>query len=270
MAEKGSKKALVVGFGVAFVCSVLVSTAAVVLQPLQEKNRLFEKKRNIIVVSGLMDQVEEAGNEEIDDTYSRSVEPVILNLQTGEQIDQQTAPSFLKNENYRYSDLLNRPDYVNRIPDAEDIAGIAKIPTHIQIYYILSGGQQERIILPIVGKGVWSTMYGFLALDLDGRTVKGITFYEHGETPGLGGEIQNPRWQAGWKGKQVYNDQWEPVLQVLKGKITPTMENTQYKVDGLSGATLTGNGVTNTVRFWLGKHGYQTFLKNLSEEQTDE
>lgn len=270
MADKGSKKAMVVGFGVAFVCSVLVSTLAVVLQPLQEKNRLFEKKKNIIVVSGLIDEAGEVDNNTIDETYSTAVEPVVIELRTGEKIDQATAPSFLKNDNYNYKTLLNRPDYVRRIPGQDAIAGITKVPTHVQVYFVLSGGERERIILPVVGKGLWGTMYGFLAMDLDGRTIKGITFYEHGETPGLGGEIENPRWQQGWEGKTAYDSNWEPRVTILKGKVPPTAENQQFKIDGLSGATLTSNAVTRTVRFWLGEQGFKTFLKKIAEEKNDE
>lgn len=272
MADKNSREAIIVGFVVALVCSILVSTAAVILKPLQDKNRSFFKKKNIIIVSELIKDFKDVTNQDIENKFIESVIPVVVDLKNGVEINQDDAPDLLKSENYDYENLLNNKDYISKVPDldTELDAGIGKIPTHIQIYYILSNGVKERIILPIIGKGLWSTMYGFIALDFDCKTIKGITFYQHGETPGLGGEIENADWQEGWKGKLAYDENWQPMIKVLKGKIAPTEADPQYKVDGLSGATLTSNGVTNTVRFWLGDDGYKKFLMNMLKENKDE
>jgi Na+-transporting NADH:ubiquinone oxidoreductase subunit C len=117
-----------------------------------------------------------------------------------------------------------------------------------------------KLVLPIVGKGLWSTMYGYLALDKDTRTVRGITFYEHGETPGLGGEVDNPKWKSQWDGRKAYDDEWNPEIKVIKGQAGPAAEN-PYEVDGLSGATLTSRGVGNLVQFWLSEDGFKPFLE---------
>jgi len=101
-----------------------------------------------------------------------------------------------------------------------------------------------------------------LALAPDMNTVKSFSFYQHGETPGLGGEVDNPAWKALWPGKKIYDD-GEPKIQVIKGHVEPDTPGAKYKVDGLSGATLTGNGVTNLLHYWLGHNGYQPLLTRL-------
>ena len=123
-------------------------------------------------------------------------------------------------------------------------------------------GDIDKIILPIRGYGLWSTLYGFIALEADGNTVAGLGFYEHGETPGLGGEVDNPRWKAVWPGKQVYRD-GEVAIALIKGAVDTSSANAPWQVDGLAGATLTARGVTNLVQFWLGENGFEPFLNNL-------
>lgn len=123
-------------------------------------------------------------------------------------------------------------------------------------------GVPSKIILPIRGYGLWSTLYGFIALEADASTVAGIGFYEHGETPGLGGEVDNPVWKANWQGKEVYAS-GELAIEVIKGSVNPESPNASHEVDGLAGATLTTKGVDYLVEFWLGEYGYQTFLENL-------
>ena len=121
------------------------------------------------------------------------------------------------------------------------------------------------LILPIEGKGLWSTLYGFIALAPDTTTIQGITFYEHGETPGLGGEVDNPTWKALWVGRRAYDDDWQPAIEVMKGFAGPAAEDPN-RVDGLSGSTLTARGVTNLVQFWLGENGFDPFLERLRAE----
>jgi Na+-transporting NADH:ubiquinone oxidoreductase subunit C len=130
------------------------------------------------------------------------------------------------------------------------------------VYLVEQDGAVETVVLPVHGYGLWSTMYGYLALEGDGRTVKGITFYQHGETPGLGGEIDNPSWQAKWTGKQALDDSGRVLLQVVKGE--PRGEGVEHQVDGLAGATLTARGVENLARYWLGEQGFGPYLARLT------
>ena len=115
---------------------------------------------------------------------------------------------------------------------------------------------QDQIILPIRGRGLWSTLWGYIALSKDANTIHGITFYQHRETPGLGGEVDNPRWKAQWRGKQAIRD-GEVVLQVMRwGQVT----DPSRQIDGLAGATITTAGVDRLVRFWLGDQGFGKYL----------
>ena len=102
-------------------------------------------------------------------------------------------------------------------------------------------------------------MYGFLALDADGNTIRELIYYQHKETPGLGGEVQNPAWQALWNGKKLFNN-GEVAIQVKKQAGTQN----PYAVDALSGATLTSNGVQNTLSYWLGDNGFGPYLQRQS------
>jgi Na+-transporting NADH:ubiquinone oxidoreductase subunit C len=123
-------------------------------------------------------------------------------------------------------------------------------------------GDISKIVLPVHGYGLWSTLYGFISLEGDMSTVSGITFYEHGETAGLGGEVDNPAWKAIWQGKSLYRNN-EVALSVLKGAIPPGSANADYEIDGLSGATLTSRGVHNIVAYWMGDEGFGPVLADL-------
>jgi Na+-transporting NADH:ubiquinone oxidoreductase subunit C len=141
----------------------------------------------------------------------------------------------------------------------ENRAKVRRIPNHAQIFLLREEGEITGIILPIEGYGLWSTLYGFVALDADASTIRGITYYQHGETAGLGGEVDNPRWKALWPGRLAYDDSGEVAIRVKKGRAGP-VDQDPHQVDGLSGATLTSNGVTNMLRFWLGENGFATYL----------
>ena len=131
------------------------------------------------------------------------------------------------------------------------------------VYLLKKDGKLQRLILPIYGKGLWSTMYGLIALDSDFNTIESFGFYEHAETPGLGGEVDNPTWKAGWVGKKAFDNGGPPVIRVIKGKVNTKAPGASHEVDGISGATLTCNGVTNTVDFWLGPNGFGPYLDKL-------
>jgi Na+-transporting NADH:ubiquinone oxidoreductase subunit C len=143
------------------------------------------------------------------------------------------------------------------------MAKISRRENYAVIYLVEGeGGELDKIILPVHGYGLWSTLYGFVALEADANTVAGLGFYEHAETPGLGGEVDNPRWKALWPGKQVYKD-GTVKIGLVKGSVDPAGANADWEIDGLSGATLTARGVTNLVQFWLGEDGFEPFLENL-------
>ena len=102
-------------------------------------------------------------------------------------------------------------------------------------------------------------MYGFVAVQPDGNTINGLTYYEQGETAGLGGEIANPLWQKNFVGKKLYNDAGEVAITIGKGAAA----NADHGVDGLSGATMTTKGVQGSFAYWFSKNGFGPYLTKL-------
>jgi len=221
-------KTLGVAAGVCVVCSVLVSTAAVCLKPIQDRNKALEKKTNVVLAAGLL----KAGERGDIDKLFGEIETRVVDLATGE-----FAPEV-------------SPESLDEAKDAG----------YRLLYVTREGDKIKRVVFPVEGKGLWSTMYGFLALDSDLKTVKSLAFYSHGETPGLGGEIDNAKWKQSWIGKEAFDENGEPQIKVVKGRAEPGAID---QVDGLSGATLTARGVENLVRFWLGEEGYGPVLEKL-------
>ena len=131
-----------------------------------------------------------------------------------------------------------------------------------EVYVELDGDAVGQFILPFEGSGLWSTIRGYLAVDADGNTIRGIQFYEHGETPGLGDQIDKPDWRAQWVGKEIFGDDALPRIEVVKGFVPVDSRDREHQVDGLSGATLTGNSVTDIVRYWTGPDGFGPYLQS--------
>ena len=248
-------KMLLVTIVLSLVCSVLVSSAAVLLKPMQERNVELARKARILEVAGLMDP-----QRSIEELF-QGVETRLVELATGEFTDA------LDPETFDQVVAARDPELGVAIPPWEDIAGISRRARYAPVYLVRDGaGAVDMVILPVHGYGLWSTMYGFLALSGDGQEVRGLTFYQHAETPGLGGEIENPRWLARWEGRKVFGPEGDVQLQVVHGSVDPNSEWAEWSVDGLSGATLTADGVSNMVQYWLGEQGFGPFLARLREE----
>ncbi len=253
MASESVVKTFTVAVVLAVACSLLVAGAAIGLRPLQEANKVRDRKKNILLVAGLYNP-----RESVEETFEQ-VEPRIVDLASGEYVDKDK----LDPATFDQRAAARDPKLSVKIPADKDLAGIGRREKYSLVYLVKKDDKLDQIILPDYGKGLWSTLYGFMALDGDLNTVKGITFYEHAETPGLGGEIDNPRWKAGWPGKKVYDDKGSVQLVVAKGVAE---EGNPYEVDGISGATLTANGVTYIVQYWLGDDGFKKLLERLKTE----
>ena len=181
-------------------------------------------------------------------------------------------PRQLKNEEeFRQRIILDVAGLYDPTADiAELYAGIEERTTTLAsgeqatLYAVLDNGALEQVILPIEGPGLWATMYGFLAVERDGNTVRGLQFYQHGETPGLGDGVDKPAWRDQWVGKQLFDADGYPQIEVVKG---PAPDGSDYQIDGLAGATLTGRGVSNFVRYWIGEEGYGPYLKELGQKE---
>lgn len=234
------------------ICSVIVSAAAVLLKPQQIANKELDRKTNILAAAGLLDQ-----SKSVDELFQQ-ITTKVVDLETGKFTDAVDAAT------YDARKASKDPALSKALDRGTDIASIKRQAKYQTVYLVEKDGQVEKVILPVHGYGLWSTLYGFLALEGDLNTVVGLGFYSHAETPGLGGEVDNPLWKAMWPGKKVYDEgSFEPKLGLIKGTVDSASASAAYQVDGLSGATLTSNGVTNLVHFWMGENGYAPFLANL-------
>jgi len=242
---------LIAAFIICLVCGIVVSTAAVSLRPMQEENHVLDRQTNILVAAGLYREginVPEAFAE---------VERQYVELGTATLVEASEVPD----------DYDQRtPSESTRLSDEEDIASVRNLPKWGEVYLVRDEQDNiETIVLPVQGYGLWSTMYGFLSLEGDANTIAGLVFYDHGETPGLGAEIENKSWQALWEGKKLLSDNGDLNFEVIKGNVDDRTPNKDNKVDGLSGATLTSKGVSNMVRFWVGDKAYGPYLDSIRE-----
>ena len=237
-------KTIAVVVAVCLVCSIVVSGAAVGLRDLQQTNAALDKQSNIVEAAGLTEMA--AGD--IAGTFEKYIEERFINLESGEYVE---APA-----GYDMFKAAKKPEYSVEVTGSN--VGFGQRASIANVYIVKNdAGDVTRIILPVYGSGLWDLMFGFLAIDADGNTVRELVYYQQKETPGLGGEVQNPSWKAKWDGKKLFKN-GEVAIQVKKGENA----NNEYAVDALSGATLTSNGVQNTLTYWLGMNGYGPYLKN--------
>ena len=253
--KESTVRTLIVALLVCLVCSVFVAGAAVALRPTQLENRQLDKQRSILAIAGLG----EAGmsGAEVKALYKERIVAKLVNLETGEfsdEFDPNTFDPLVAAKDPQLSDAL---------PPEQDIASIKRRERYSVVYIVETDGELDTLVLPVRGYGLWSTLYGFLALQEDLNTVAGLGFYQHGETPGLGGEVDNPKWRSLWEGNELYNDDGELAIQIVKGGVDPQSPKADHQVDALAGATLTSNGVNNLLHFWLGENGFGPFIANL-------
>ncbi|CAM3524817.1 Na(+)-translocating NADH-quinone reductase subunit C [Parendozoicomonas haliclonae] len=260
MANDSIKKTLGVTIGLSLVCSVLVSAAAVFLKPTQVENQQLDLQKNILAISGLVKDPAALSKTEIQDKF-KEITPKLVDIKTGKFV---TDVNGMDAEAYVQQNAAKDPAQ-SRSLAGNDPAGIVRQANVAKIYEVVENGKLKTLILPVHGRGLWSTLYGYIALEQDMKTVSGFGFYQHGETPGLGGEVDNARWKASWVGKEITGKNGELAIKVIKGAVNPASPNAINEIDGLSGATLTVNGVNNLVQFWLGKEGFGPFLANLNK-----
>lgn len=241
-------------FIICLVCAALVSISAIGLKPLQQANKLLDKQTKILEASGL---IEKAGTD-IVGTYTKFVEAKMIDLNSGAIIEGNTD---------MFDERSDARDVSKSIKPTNDMAGINRRANNAVVYLVRNEqGQLDTIVLPIVGSGLWDLMYGFIGLAPDLNTVRSVVYSDLKETPGLGAEVLNPKWKALWPGKKMYNEQGEAAIQLVKGG---SKQGDVHGVDALSGATLTSNGVTRTLRFWLGTEGYGPFVAKFKDGGLD-
>lgn len=255
--KESTARTLLVALLVCLVCSVFVAGAAIALKPTQVDNRLLDKQRSILAIAGL--GAPGMSGAEVKALFNERISARIVNLDSGTFSDAQNPTTFdpLK--------AAKDPALSEALSGPEDIASIKRRERFTTVYLVEQDGKLETVILPVRGYGLWSTLHGFMALKGDLNTVAGFGFYQHAETPGLGGEVDNPKWKGLWPGKTLFDEQGDLAIQIIKGNVDAQSPQANHQVDGLAGATLTSNGVNNLLHFWLGKNGFAQFLANLQK-----
>ena len=252
----GIANTIFVAVGVSLVCSVLVSAAAVILKPQQQRNEELYRQAIVLDVAGIY----EAGTS-VEQQFS-AIDTRLVDLQSGDYVTSEDPGRF------DALDAAKDPELSIDIPADFDVAGIRRRAIYAPVYLVRDGDTISQVILPVYGSGLWSTMYGYLSLAPDANTIRGLRFYEHGETPGLGDQIDKSDWRSQWSGKVLADEYGELRIEVVRGKALEGDEG-RHQVDGLAGATLTGRGVTHLLQYWMGPHGFGPYLQKLAESEAD-
>ena len=253
--KESTARTLTVALLVCLVCSVFVAGAAIALKPTQVENRVLDKQRSILAIAGLGEPGMSAT--QIKRLFGERIVAKVVDLETGKFTDARDPQTFdpLK--------AAKDPKQSKVLPGSQDLAGIKRQERYTTVYMVEKDGELDTLILPVRGYGLWSTLYGFMAVKGDLNTVVGMGFYQHGETPGLGGEVDNPKWKGQWPGKSLFDADGNLAVQIVKGGVDAQSPQAIHQVDGLAGATLTSNGVDNLLKFWLGQGGFGPFIANL-------
>ena len=247
---------------VCLVCSIVVAGAAVALKPQRLANKDLDRNKNILEAAGLYAKDSSSASLNISELFE-NFEIRLVDLEEKRLLsDLEASDLGFDPAKYDQRKSAKDPGLSRALSKKEDIASISRRARYSVVYILRYEGVLDKVVIPIHGYGLWSTLYGFLALESDLRTISGITFYEHGETAGLGGEVDNPAWKSQWQGKILY-EAGEVRLEVLKGAVNPASADAKYQVDGLSGATLTSRGVNNLISYWMGEDGFGPVLQDI-------
>lgn len=250
-------RALLVVLVTAVVCSSIVSASVVLLRPVQLNNKLLEQSQNIMRLSGqLPDQ--EPDDETVLELF-KSLDARVVD------VDETSLETEFDPYTFDERKAAGDPELSVAIPSGEDVASLGRRSRFKTVYLVWEDGTLERVILPIRGAGMWSMIYGYLALESDFNTIAGATFYEQNETPGLGDQITQDYWLNQWTGKQLFDPAGEMLFHVAEGPVTPDSAAADFQVDALTGATVTANAVTALVQYWLGPNGYGPLLRTMRE-----
>lgn len=226
-------KAVVVVLLVSMTCAIIVSVTAVTLRPIQQANLEAERKARLAVLLRALPGIGDMDR----GAEPPSIKTVIVDLATGSIVEGRDPLAY----------------------DQRATAGAGRRAQYAPVHLVRRNTELALVILPVHGPGYQSMLYGYLAIEPDMKTIAALTFYEQAETPGLGDRIMEPAWLSKWPGTEIADEEGNLRVAVVQGDA-----KRPHEVDGISGATRTGNGVTNLLRFWLGDSGFGPFLKRLA------
>ncbi|TAF66244.1 MAG: NADH:ubiquinone reductase (Na(+)-transporting) subunit C [Cytophagales bacterium] len=220
------------------VCGVLLAMAAVGLKPLQDANIALEKKQNIL--GTVMPNVP---REQVEAIYAKRVKAYVINNEGAIQKD-------LKAEDIDVSGEYKKEMKERLLP----------------VYEILDseGKNTEFYVFPVYGYGLWDNIWGYISLKNDLNTVNGVLFDHKSETPGLGARITSEEVQKRYKDKNIFEGNKLMSVTMMKGEGNDYSKD-KYKVDGMSGATITGGGVNKMLSEYLAC--YENFIKSKSNKK---
>lgn len=256
--KEGLGNTFIVAIGICLVCSIIVSSLAVALKPAQQANKELDQKQNILRAAGMLpsgSNIAEDGRS-VDELFAE-FEVRVVDLASGEYIDEVDAAGFDPIKSAK------DPQVSVALSGEEDIATLRRRENRSLVYIKREQGEIDKVVLPVRGYGLWGTLFGYLALDADLQTISGLGFYSHKETPGLGGEVDNPRWKAQWPGVQLLDNAGNPSVKLVKRRSPEGSAAAGHEIDSLSGATFTSRGVENLVNFWTGELGFGPFIARL-------
>lgn len=254
-------RALIVVISTALVCSIMVTVAVVTLQPIQQAYQDLERNRYLVGISGLTDGVEELSDREVVSRF-QALDARIVDLDRGDYDERYNPATF---DTWQ---AAADAEFSIAIPAAADLAKLSRRSRLVTVYLVNENADLKRMLLPIYGEGMWSTVYGFIALEADLNTIADITFYKHGETAGIGDRILNPEWQASWRGRKLYDEAGILRFGVRGGTPGSTTLDAIHEIDALTGATVTVDAVANLVSYWFGPHGFAPFLESVRKEES--
>lgn len=239
---------------VCVVCSLLVAASAVLLKERQRANEFLYLQKNVLQATGLVKPGAQIPDAEVREMFRQRIEARLVNLETGAYVELPGVDAA------RYDQRRARQDLQRSRAAPPNPAQIKRIPNVAAIFLVMEDGKPVTAVLPIEGLGLYGTLYGFIGLDRDLTTIRGLAFYENRETPGLGGEVDNPKWKGLWPGRKAFDENRTVRIKLVKGVAGPPAED-PYHVDALTGATITSNGVTRMLHFWLGENGFGPFIE---------
>ena len=263
MRKESPLRALLTVLVTAVVCSFFVSASVVLLRPIQLNNKLLERSVDVLSLTGLLPADGEIEQERLLDLF-KGLDARVVN------IDEASLDSEFDPYTFDGRKAAADPELSVAVPPDEDTASLGRRSQYKTIYLVWKDGKVDRVVLPVRGAGMWSMIYGYIALEADFSTIAGVKFYEQNETPGLGDQIATPHWQSKWIGKHLYNEQGDMLFRISEGPVKEDASGAEYQVDALTGATITANAVTYLMRYWFGPNGYGPLLKRLGEQPPQE
>lgn len=234
-------------------CSFMITGTAGVLKERKLVKKRDELQRYVLMAAG----VDLGQGDEFREIFAKSVTPELINLDSGKVTSTTDVLDFDERMAAINPDTSSKPK--------KDIAKIRTRADEVRIFKLHDAdGKLNSLVLPFYGKGLWSMIYGYVAVEADFNTIKGIVVYEHGETPGIGDFVTDPNWLSLWHGKHIFDEKGEVALRLVKGG---AKAGDMHGVDAVSGATMTGRGVQKALAFWFGSEGYQTLFNTLKASE---